>query len=255
MARAKSPDPKTEALRQQGTLHPAPASVADPRFADSDFFDARDLVQTRYEMLRRVRTEGHSVTAATAWYGVSRPTFYKLLAAFEREGLWGLLPRKAGAEGPPQAAAGSDHLTAGNAGGGSVGGHGGSRGACAGALRHRCAPAYGRARPEGGGEKKTALTAVSGDGDDVGRSPLVADYEQLRCAALGTAVGPASGLGVVMRRGLAVWMRAAGGAHASCARPSSPCASGLKAVPDMAVADMVTILTQMVMTAAPAVRP
>ena len=99
MARSNPPDPKTEALRQQGTLHPAPASIVDPRFAGSDFFDARDLVQTRYEMLRRVRTEGHSVTETTMWYGVSRPTFYKLLAAFEREGLWGLLPRKRGPKG------------------------------------------------------------------------------------------------------------------------------------------------------------
>lgn len=99
MGRSKPPDPKTEALRQQGTLHPSPETVADPRFASSDFFDARDLVQTRYEMLRRVRTEGHSVTATASWYGVSRPTFYKLLAAFECQGLWGLLPRKRGPKG------------------------------------------------------------------------------------------------------------------------------------------------------------
>lgn len=99
MAHSRPPDPKAEALRQQGALHPAPDTVADPRFASSDFFDARDLIQTRYEMLRRVRTEGHSVTATTAWYGVSRPTFYKLMAAFEREGLWGLLPRKRGPKG------------------------------------------------------------------------------------------------------------------------------------------------------------
>jgi len=99
MARSSPSDLKTEALRQQGTLHPAPASIVDPRFAGSDFFDARDLVQTRYEMLRRVRTEGHSVTETTTWYGISRPTFYKLLAAFEREGLWGLLPRKRGPKG------------------------------------------------------------------------------------------------------------------------------------------------------------
>jgi len=99
MARSNPPDPKTETLRQQGTLHPAPASIVDSRFAGSDFFDARDLVQARYEMLRRVRTEGHSVTETTMWYGVSRPTFYKLQAAFEREGLWGLLPRKRGPKG------------------------------------------------------------------------------------------------------------------------------------------------------------
>jgi len=99
MAGTRVVDAKAEALRQQGTLHPTPQSVTDPRFASSDFFDARDLVQTRYEMLRRVRTEGHSVTAATAGYGVSRPTFYRLLAAFDREGLWGLLPRKRGPKG------------------------------------------------------------------------------------------------------------------------------------------------------------
>ena len=99
MARSKPFDSKAETLRQQGTLHPTPEVVHDPRFAGSDFFDARDLVQTRYEMLRRVETEGHAVTETTAWYGVSRPTFYKLLAAFRREGLWGLLPRKRGPKG------------------------------------------------------------------------------------------------------------------------------------------------------------
>ena len=99
MLRSKASDPKTETLRQQGTLHPAPEAVHDPRFSGSDFFDARDVVQTRYEMLRRVETEGHTVTETTTWYGVSRPTFYKLLAAFRREGLWGLLPRKRGPKG------------------------------------------------------------------------------------------------------------------------------------------------------------
>ena len=56
---AKSPpnDPKLRSLQQQGTLNPRPQAVTDERFANSEFFDARDLVQVKYEMLRRVHKE------------------------------------------------------------------------------------------------------------------------------------------------------------------------------------------------------
>ena len=82
----------------------------------------------------------------------------------------------------------------------------------------------------------------------------MADYEQLRCAALGTGALPGRGLGLVMRRGLAVWMRAAGAVSSSCVRPTSPSASRpLAAVPEIAAPEMVTILSQMVMATAPEV--
>src|SRR5215471_12124830 len=71
-----------------------------PCFYDSEFFDPRDLIQVRYEMLRRVRTQGRSVTEATKLFGVSRPTFYKLRKDFDRSGLVGLLPVKRGPHGP-----------------------------------------------------------------------------------------------------------------------------------------------------------
>jgi len=59
MAQKKEqPDPKRDALRSVGALHPDPASVEDEHFSKNDFFDRRDLVQVRYEMLRRVRAEG-----------------------------------------------------------------------------------------------------------------------------------------------------------------------------------------------------
>ena len=45
---------KRDALRRQGCLNPRPERVADPRLQQSDFFDANDLVQIKYEMLRRV---------------------------------------------------------------------------------------------------------------------------------------------------------------------------------------------------------
>ena len=57
---------KTQALRVEGTLNTAPEKVSDPKFLQSDFFDPRDLVQVKYEMLRRVFAENASVTDATA---------------------------------------------------------------------------------------------------------------------------------------------------------------------------------------------
>lgn len=100
MPSRKPSDPKLDALRAQGTLNPGAADVRDPAFADSEFFDPRDLVQVRYEMLRRVRADGHAVADAAANFGVSRPTFYKAQTDFERDGLGGLLPGKRGPRGP-----------------------------------------------------------------------------------------------------------------------------------------------------------
>jgi transposase len=96
MAGPRKRDEKDKVLRGHGALNPRPGDVSDDLFQDSDFFDARDLVQVRYEMLRRVRTENHEVTETTGRFGVSRPTFYKVNAEFEREGLSGLVPRKRG---------------------------------------------------------------------------------------------------------------------------------------------------------------
>ena len=96
----KQPNTKGDALRQQGSLHPNPEEVADELFASgNEFFDRRDLVQVRYEMLRRVRADKLPVAAAAARFGVSRPTYYKAEAEFESSGLPGLLPRKRGPKG------------------------------------------------------------------------------------------------------------------------------------------------------------
>src|SRR5215831_19204944 len=89
-------DPKLEALRQQGTLNPRPDHVTDELFLTSEFFDARDLVQIKYEMLRRVGQEGRPITEAAAAFGFSRPSFYQAQSAFEESGLAGLVPHKRG---------------------------------------------------------------------------------------------------------------------------------------------------------------
>jgi transposase len=89
-------DSKLEALKKQGAVNPHPQRVHDALFEADDFFDARDLVQVRYEMLRRVEVEGHAVTEACRAFGFSRPVFYKARAALLREGLPGLVPKKRG---------------------------------------------------------------------------------------------------------------------------------------------------------------
>ena len=95
MPRPKS-DPKTDTLREQGCLHPHPQRVTDEAFVASEFFDRRDLVQVKYEMLRRVRVDGQSVSQSAAGFGLSRPSYYQAQAAYEEGGLAALLPKKPG---------------------------------------------------------------------------------------------------------------------------------------------------------------
>ena len=90
-------DDKEAALRRHHALNPRPDGVADPAFrSDDPFFDARDLVQVKYEMLRRARQEGSTVTEAAAAFGFSRPSFYEAKTSFDSDGLPGLLPRRPG---------------------------------------------------------------------------------------------------------------------------------------------------------------
>jgi transposase len=93
-------DPKRAALLEEGTLNLSPESVGDPKFRTGEFFDPRDLVQVRYEMLRRVSVDNLSVTRATVEYGVSRPTYYQAKASFDEAGVAGLVPKKRGPRGP-----------------------------------------------------------------------------------------------------------------------------------------------------------
>jgi transposase len=92
-------DAKVEALRAQGALHPRPEAVRDPLFGSHEFFDPRDLVQVKYEMLRRVDVEGQPVSRAAEAFGCSRPTFYQAQTAFKAHGLPGLVPHKRGPRG------------------------------------------------------------------------------------------------------------------------------------------------------------
>jgi len=99
-AKSDSKHPKVRALLEEGTLNPAPEKVRDPKFREGEFFDPRDVVQVKYEMLRRVSLENTSVTDATEEYGVSRPTYYQTKASFDQAGVAGLVPKRRGPRGP-----------------------------------------------------------------------------------------------------------------------------------------------------------
>jgi transposase len=89
-------DPKVEALRAERSLNPRPEAVADEAFASSEFLDARDLVQVKYEMVRRVRVDGEAVSRSATAFGFSRPSFYQAAAALDGGGLPALVPARPG---------------------------------------------------------------------------------------------------------------------------------------------------------------
>jgi transposase len=90
-------DRKIAALRRQHALNPRPQAVNDPAFTSGNpFFDADDLVQVKYEMLRRVRQEGQRVSQSAAAFGFSRPSFYEAQAVFGEGGLPALIPQRPG---------------------------------------------------------------------------------------------------------------------------------------------------------------
>jgi len=100
MARKSKPDAKDNALKEHASLNPHPHAVVDPFFCSSDFFDPRDVVQVKYEMVRRVRVDGRSVTESAAAFGFSRPSFYQAQTVLQHEGLAGLIPKKRGPRSP-----------------------------------------------------------------------------------------------------------------------------------------------------------
>jgi len=99
MTRPKRPkDDKSENLRKYGALNPHPQKVTEKMFADSanEFFDPRDLVQVKYEMLRAVDKEGRSVKQASEAFGFSRPAFYQAQSQFKQGGVSGLVKKRPG---------------------------------------------------------------------------------------------------------------------------------------------------------------
>ena len=94
-----SADNKIKILEENRTLNKHASKVTDPLFRNNPFFDSRDIVQVKYEMLRAVEKDGQSVSESALSFGFSRVSFYKILEEFDNNGVEGLLPRKRGPQG------------------------------------------------------------------------------------------------------------------------------------------------------------
>jgi transposase len=91
---------KADFLRRQRTFHAGHRAVLDPLFCEGTFFDPRDLLQVKYEMLRRVRVEGRPAAAAARQVDLTRATYYEALRGWQRAEMLGLLPQRPGPRGP-----------------------------------------------------------------------------------------------------------------------------------------------------------
>ena len=87
-------------LKESTTFNPQPQKVKDHLFQENDFFDANDLLQVKYEMLRKVCKDGWDISKAAKTFGFSRPSFYKACSAYQAKGLVGLLSQKRGPKEP-----------------------------------------------------------------------------------------------------------------------------------------------------------
>lgn len=87
---------KSENLRRSVTLNLHPERVRDALFLTNLFFDPRDLLQVKYEMLRRVLRDGQPVGTVSSAFGFSRMSFSLLRRRFQVDGLFGLLPQTKG---------------------------------------------------------------------------------------------------------------------------------------------------------------
>jgi len=88
-----------EEMRENGTFNHHADTVSAEIFSGSQFFDAHDLIQVKYEMLRAVEKENLDVSSASASFGFSRVSFYQIKKVFDENGVVGLIPKKRGPKG------------------------------------------------------------------------------------------------------------------------------------------------------------
>ena len=91
---------KNEEMRKNGSFNHRAGRVTSELFRNSPFFDAHDLVQVKYEMLRAVEKGKHEVSATSSVFGFSRVSYYQIKKEYDESGIAGLIPKKRGPKGP-----------------------------------------------------------------------------------------------------------------------------------------------------------
>jgi transposase len=90
---------KDETLKRNGSFNNNHENVYAGIFNTVPFFDKRDIVQVKYEMIRAASKKEGSITEIADLYGFSRKSYYQISKAFEADGLCALLPKKTGPKG------------------------------------------------------------------------------------------------------------------------------------------------------------
>ena len=236
---ARRDDGKDAALAASRTLNSDPQKVTDPAFAAGGFFDPADLLQVKYEMVRRVEVDGVPVSAAASAFGFARQSVYNARAALAAGGLAALIPAKPGPKGGHKLTGPVlDHLEALLEQDPRLAPASWPRRPRSGSAS-RCIPARCAGRWNGGPpiagpgppdrrRRKAASTAESGSAADQpgplswpGADPAAGRYEALRAIALaGAGGGWRYQLPVLAARGMASWL---------AQEPAGPCAGDLQA--------------------------
>lgn len=87
---------KEKRLRELGVFNRGHVRVSDPLFHEGSFFDARDLLQARYEMVRHLTADKQSVRDVARSFGVTRPTVYAANRRLQSGGILALRPDRPG---------------------------------------------------------------------------------------------------------------------------------------------------------------
>jgi transposase len=93
-------DSKASVLKKSGSFNANHEKVTADIFAAGPFFDKRDIIQVKYEMIRAASRNEDSVTAVAGAFGFSRKGYYQANESFESGGLHALIPKKTGPKGP-----------------------------------------------------------------------------------------------------------------------------------------------------------
>jgi transposase len=90
---------KEDTLKENGSYNNSFERVSAGIFKTNPFFDRKDVVQVKYEMIRAASHNEGSVTEIADAYGFSRKSYYQINETFKTGGIAALIPLKTGPKG------------------------------------------------------------------------------------------------------------------------------------------------------------
>lgn len=87
---------KVKQLKLQRSFNKNGQKLRDETYLSSDFFDPNDVIQVKYEMLRKVEFEKQPISKVSALFGFSRVAYYKAKKDLKEGGLSNLTNKTMG---------------------------------------------------------------------------------------------------------------------------------------------------------------